>query len=128
MARGRTSQCPGPTPALIWSRTDPHWASEGSNCPAPSRAQHQPFETSKAQAEASEGGGESKSMALGRRAPHSPLRDGAPSLAHPTAATPTCSTCYPSSHLLEILRVAELLDSDRQKIAGDIGDDHIGAG
>ena len=67
-ARGRTSQCPGPSPALIWSRTGPHWASKGSNCPAPSRGQHQPFETSKAQAEVSEGEGGSKSMTLGRRA------------------------------------------------------------
>lgn len=56
-----------PSPNL--SRTDPHWAPEGSNCPAPSRGPHQPFETSKAQAEVSEGGGESESMTLGRRAP-----------------------------------------------------------
>lgn len=117
-------------PSPIWSRTDPHWASEGSNGPAPSRGQHQPFETSKAQAEVSQGGGESQeyNFLWAGGPPQSPLRDGAPSLAHPTAATPTCSTPYPSSHLLEILRVAELLDSDRQEIAGDIGDDHIGAG
>lgn len=38
--RGRTSQCPCPTSALNWSRTDPHWASGDSNCPTPSQGQH----------------------------------------------------------------------------------------
>lgn len=60
--------------------------------------------------------------------PKAPLLGGAPSLAHPTAATPHCGACYPSSHLLEILRVAEFLDGDRQEVAGDIGDNHVGAG
>lgn len=67
-------------------------------------------------------------MTSGRRAPQSLLLAGAPSLAHPTAATSTSGARYPSSHLLEILRVAELLDGDGQEVAGDVGDDHIGAG
>ena len=89
----------------------------------------EPSETSKARAEVSEGRGGGKSRALGRRAPPAPPHlGGAPSLAHPAAATTPSGTCYPSSHLLEILRVAEFLDSDCQKVAGDIGDDHVGAG
>lgn len=89
----------------------------------------EPSETSKARAEVSEGRGGGESRALGRRDPQPPLLSGAPSLAHPAAATTTPSgTCYPSSHLLEILRVAEFLDGDCQKVAGDIGDNHVGAG
>lgn len=74
-ARGRTSKCPRPTPALTCSGTAAPTGPRGSNCPAPSRGVNtEPFETSKAQAEVSEGkgGGGSKSRTLGRRAPPSP--------------------------------------------------------
>lgn len=65
---------------------------------------------------------------FGQEGPPKPPSLVAPSLARPNAATAPSGACYPSSHLLEILRVAEFLDCDRQEVAGDIGDDHIGAG
>lgn len=128
--RRRTSECPGPTPAQIRSGTaaPPGFGGVPTAQPPPG-VNTEPSETSKARAEVSEGRGGGKSRALGRRAPPAPPHlGGAPSLAHPAAATTPSGTCYPSSHLLEILRVAEFLDSDCQKVAGDIGDDHVGAG
>lgn len=132
--RGRTSRCPRPPP-------QPHPV-PGLPLPlgfrgSPTTQPHpgvnaEPFETSKAQAGLSEGGGvrgREQEYDFGQEgAPSPPLLVEPPLLARPAAATPCCGACYPSSHLLEILWVAEFLDSDREEVAGDVGDDHVGAG
>lgn len=122
---------PVPSPHLSPNpvQTDPHWALGGLQLPNPIPGSTPSHLKQAKHRQVCEGGDRNKSMTLERGASlQSPFLGGAPSLACPTAANPTCSTCHPSSHLLEILRVAEFLDSDRQEVAGDISDDHIGAG
>lgn len=127
---GALAPHPSPTP---FQACPSHWASGGLQLPSPipgstpsllKQAKHR-----RGCLRAGGCGGGSKSMTLGRRAPPSPpLLVEPPLLARPAAATPCCGACYPSSHLLEILWVAEFLDSDREEVAGDVGDDHVGAG
>ena len=98
--RGRTSQCPGPTLAPPRSRTAPPTGLQGAPTAQPHPGVNtEPFETSKAQAGLSEcgGGGGSKSMTLGRRAPQTPLLGGAPHLLCPLLPPPAAAPATPAA-------------------------------
>lgn len=128
--RRRTSECPGPTPAQIRSGTaaPPGFGGFQPPSPLPGSTPSHLKQAKHGQRCLRAGVGARAGLWAGGPPQPPPHLGGAPSLAHPTAATTPSGTCYPSGHLLEILRVAEFLDSDCQKVAGDIGDDHVGAG